>query len=137
MTPRRLVTEFAAPRRAAAVVRAGVAAVWLYEGLWRKLIRTDPAQVSIVAGVPGLPDRYAVAALRGIGVAETALGAWVLTGAAPRLAASAQTGLLCGMNAGGLLFAGQHIARPRRMLAGNAVLLAAAWSLAGQRERQP
>jgi uncharacterized membrane protein YphA (DoxX/SURF4 family) len=116
--------------------RAAVAAVWLYEGLWCKLLRADPNQESIVASVPGLPAACATAALRGIGATETALGIWVLSGARPRLAASVQSGLLVGFNAGGLAFANDRIAEPRRMLTRNAALLALVWLLARQPVRR-
>lgn len=46
-----------------------------------------------------------------IGAAEVALAGWMLSGRRPRRAAAAQTALLLGMNAGGLLFAGERIER--------------------------
>jgi uncharacterized membrane protein YphA (DoxX/SURF4 family) len=110
-------------------VRTAVAAVWVYEGLWCKVLGMDAGHRSIVADVPGLPTSRVTAALIGIGAVETAVGAWVMTGVQARLAAWVQTGLLVAVNAGGLAFAGDRIARPGRMLAQNAVLLAAAWSL--------
>lgn len=110
--------------------RAALAAVWLYEGLWLKVIRADARQLSIVSRVPGLPPSRAAAAMAGIGAVETALGLWVLSGARPRSAAWAQSGLLVAVNAGGLAFAHERIAAPGRMLARNAALLAVAWSLA-------
>jgi uncharacterized membrane protein YphA (DoxX/SURF4 family) len=118
-------------------VRAAVAAVWMYEGLWCKVLGMDADHRSIVAGVPGLPTSRVTAALIGLGAVETAVGAWVITGAQARLAAWVQTGLLVAVNAGGLAFAGDRIARPGRMLAQNAVLLAAAWSLAQRQGRRP
>jgi hypothetical protein len=117
--------------------RAALAAVWLYEGLWLKVIRADTRQLSIVARVPGLPPSRAVAAMAGIGAVETALGLWVLSGARPRGAALAQTGVLVAVNAGGLVFARERIPAPGRMLARNAVLLAVAWSLARRPVRRP
>jgi uncharacterized membrane protein YphA (DoxX/SURF4 family) len=92
--------------------------------------RADVNQRSIVAAVPGLPATWVTVALVGIGVVETAVGAWVLSGARPRLAALVQTGLLVAFNAGGLLFSGSRIAQPARMLTQNAVLLAVVWLLA-------
>ncbi|MEV4135752.1 DoxX-like family protein [Dactylosporangium sp. NPDC049742] len=106
--------------------RAAVAAVWLYEGLWCKLLHGDPDQEKIVAAAPLLGP----AALTGIGLVEVALAAWVLTGRWPRAAAATQTVLLVAFNAGGLLFAGDHIADAGRMLTSNAALLALAWLLA-------
>ena len=117
--------------------RAALAAVWLYEGLWLKVVKADARQLSIVARVPGLPPSLAAAAMAGIGAVETALGIWVLSGVRPRGAAWAQTGLLVAVNAGGLAFAGDRIATPSRMLARNGVLLAVAWSQARRPVRRP
>jgi len=112
------------------VARVAVAAVWLYEGLWCKVLGGQPEQRAIVADVPGLPDGQAGAALVALGVVETAIGAWVLGGGRPRAAALAQTVLLVAVNAGGLLFAADRIAEPGRMIVQNAALLALAWLLA-------
>lgn len=112
------------------LARAAVAAVWLYEGLWCKVLGGDGDQRAIVAAVPLLPPSLAAAALTGIGLAETALAGWVLTGRSPRAAAVAQTVLLVAFNAGGLLFAGDRIDAAGRMLTANAALLALAWLLA-------
>jgi uncharacterized membrane protein YphA (DoxX/SURF4 family) len=116
--------------------RAAVAAVWLYEGLWCKVFAEAPDQRLIVASVPGLPLAWVTAALVGLGVIETAVGLWVLSGVEARTAAYVQTGLLVLFNAGGLLFAGARIAEPGRMLTQNAVLLAVIWLLAGQPVRR-
>jgi len=117
--------------------RAGVAAVWLYEGLWCKVLAKVPDQRSIVASVPALPPAWVTGALVGLGLVETAIGLWVLSGVAARPAAYVQTGLLVVCNAGGLLFAGARIAEPGRMVTQNAVLLAVVWLLAGQPVRRP
>jgi len=117
--------------------RAAVAVVWWYEGLWCKILGADGNQRSIVAGVLGLPAPWVTVALVGIGVIETAVGVWVLSGARPRLAALVQTGLLVAFNAGGLLFSVPRIAEPGRMLTHNAVLLAVVWLLARHPARRP
>lgn len=115
--------------------RWALAAVWLYEGLWCKVI--DGSQRAIVAEVPLLPAPLVTAALVVIGLAETALAGWVLTGRHARAAAVTQTVLLVAFNAGGLLFAGEHITDPGRMLTANAALLALAWLLASGRRAGP
>jgi hypothetical protein len=113
-------------------VRAAVAAVWLYEGLWCKILAGAPDQRLIVASVPAIPPAWVTAALVGLGVVETAIALWVLSGVGVRAAAYVQTGLVVVFNAGGLLFAGARIAEPGRMLTQNAVLVAVVWLLAGQ-----
>jgi hypothetical protein len=52
---------------------AAVAGVWLYHGLWCKLLGRCTEQARIVADLPGLRGRRAKALLVGLGVAETAL----------------------------------------------------------------
>ena len=116
--------------------RLAVAAVWLYEGLWCKLLAGAPDQRAIVASVPGVPSSGVTAVLVGLGAVETAIALWVLTGVRPRAAAWVQTGLLVALNAGGLLFAGARIAEPGRLLTQNAVLVAAAWLLARESVRR-
>jgi uncharacterized membrane protein YphA (DoxX/SURF4 family) len=106
-----------------------LAGVWWFEGPYRKVLHPG-RQRDIVAAVPGLPAQAVTGALVGIATAEALLGAWVLTGARPRLAALTQTAALTTLNAAGLAVARQHIPHPGRMLARNATLLALAWALA-------
>ncbi|MFI5915808.1 DoxX-like family protein [Dactylosporangium sp. NPDC051541] len=110
------------------LARGAVASVWLYEGLWCKLVRPDAGQLAIVSGVPGAGS-WSDGLLVLIGLAETALAGWVIWGRAGRAAAAVQTVLLVAFNAGGLLFGAGHIDEPGRMLTANAALLAAAWLL--------
>jgi len=110
-------------------LRVGVAGLWLFEGTWKKVLRTDPRHRRIVASVPLLAPR-AGAVTCGIGLGETALAAWVLSGRRPALGAAVQTGALVGMNAGGVLFGRQAIPRPGWLAVRNLLFLAAIWSLA-------
>lgn len=107
-----------------------MAAVWLHQGGWKKVLAPDPRHREIVGTVPGLPPRWARAATAGLGLAETAVAVWVLTGRGRRLAAATQTALLGAMNGGGLALAGEAIPRPGRMLARNAVFLGCVWAIA-------
>ncbi len=111
-------------------MRAAVAGVWLYQGAWKKGLFPDRRHRQIVASVPGVSPVAANALTPALGVAETGLALWVLTGWRPRPAALAQTVLVIAMNAGGLLFAGDLIPRHRRMMARNALFLASAWAIA-------
>jgi hypothetical protein len=101
----------------------------VYQGLCCKVLHRARHQ-AIVAAVPWLPAGRSGAATAVLGLAETALGGWVLAGVRPRSAAAVQTGLLIGMNAGGLAFAGDRIAAPGRLLARNTALLALIWHAA-------
>jgi uncharacterized membrane protein YphA (DoxX/SURF4 family) len=114
---------------------AAVAGVWLYHGLWCKLLGRCPDQVEVVAAVPGLRGGSARAVLLGIGVVETALALWVVSGRRPRVAAAGGTALVAGMNAGGLLFGRRHIPAAKTMLVENAAFLGLAWLAAEQDAR--
>lgn len=109
-----------------------VAGVWLYEGLWCKLLSGVPHQLDVVDAVPLFDRRSAGWLLKLIGVVECALGAWVLIGWQPVLAAAAQTGLLVSMNSGGLLYARKIIPDPAGMVVKNFAFLVLAWVVAAQ-----
>lgn len=114
---------------------AAVAGVWLYHGLWCKLLGGCPEQIDVVAAVPGLRGSRAKTVLLAIGVLETALAVWVVSGRSPRAAAAAGTALVAGMNAGGLVFGRRHITAIETMLAENAVFLGLVWLAAEQDAR--
>jgi hypothetical protein len=88
---------------------AAVAGVWMYHGLWCKVLGRCPEQLDIVAAAPFLPRRLAQPAVFALGLAEIAFATWVLSGRRPLLAAAAQTALLAGMNGGGLAWGRTHI----------------------------
>jgi uncharacterized membrane protein YphA (DoxX/SURF4 family) len=58
---------------------AGLAGVWLYQGLVPKLWRADPGEVAIWRGL-GLTGSWAPVAVRAVGVAEVALGLATIAG---------------------------------------------------------
>src|SRR3954468_10084318 len=87
------------------VARIAIALVWLYNGLWSKLLGGSPHHASVVRAVPGFGGGVGEGVLVAIGIVETLLALWVLAGFRPRAGAIVQTALLVGMNAGGLLWA--------------------------------
>jgi uncharacterized membrane protein len=109
------------------LLQAAVAAVWLYEGLWCKVLARSPHQFEVVEQVPMLAPRTAHTLLRLLGVVETALGFWVLSGWRPIAAAAVQTALLIGLNSAGIYFSRQRIPDPAGMVLKNAALLVLAW----------
>jgi uncharacterized membrane protein YphA (DoxX/SURF4 family) len=109
------------------LLQAAVAAVWLYEGLWCKVFARSQHQFEVVEQVPGLAPRTAHALLRLLGVVETALGVWVLSGWQPIVAAVVQTALLIGLNSAGIYFSRQRIPDPAGMVLKNAAFLVLAW----------
>ncbi|MBI3782462.1 MAG: hypothetical protein HY270_03575 [Deltaproteobacteria bacterium] len=109
-----------------------VAAVWLYEGLWCKLLSGVPSQVDVVKSVPLFSPQLATWLLRVIGVVECGLALWVVSARQPFLAAAAQTALLVGMNTGGLIWARRVIPDPAGMVVKNIAFLVLAWVVAAQ-----
>ena len=116
------------------LVRCAIAAVWLYEGFWCKVLGRMPNQKGIVEAVPFLGPRATVL-LPAIGVLECGLAAWVLSGWEPVWAAVVQTSLLVGMNANGLLFARRLIHDPAGMVVKNFVFVVLIWVAAAQGSR--
>jgi hypothetical protein len=112
--------------------RAAIALVWLYQGLWCKLLNRAPNHQKIVATVPFLSGSQAREALIALGSLECVLAAWVLSGFRMQEAALTQTLLLGFMNTAGLLWARSHIPDPVGMLLHNVVFLLLAWVAAGQ-----
>jgi hypothetical protein len=109
------------------LIRAALAAVWLYQGLWCKLLGGCERHAEIVASLSLLGATAAHCLLLAIGGAECALAIWILAGVQRRAAAAAQTLLLAAMNGGALLWAGRLIADPAAMLLQNFAFLLLAW----------
>lgn len=107
-------------------IRASVAAVWLYEGLWCKILGGVQSQVDVVSAVPRL-GRFAKPFIKLLGVGEAGLAVWVLTGIAPGLCAVAQTTLLVLLNANGLIWAHRLIREPAGMVVKNIAFLMLVW----------
>jgi uncharacterized membrane protein YphA (DoxX/SURF4 family) len=109
------------------LIHIAVAAVWFYEGLWCKLLNRQPRQVRVVEAMPLYGARIASKLLRLLGIVETAIGIWVLTGVAPVLCAVAQTALLVTLNVCGLLWARRLIDDPAGMVVKNFAFLVLVW----------
>jgi uncharacterized membrane protein YphA (DoxX/SURF4 family) len=112
------------------LARLAIAAVWLYQGGWCKLVAPNERHLQVVADVPGVGPANARKVLAMVGTVEVGLAAWVLSGRAPRGAAAAQTVLLGAMNGGGLLFSRRTITEPANMVTQNLALIALIWSTA-------
>jgi len=110
-----------------ALIRAAVAAVWLYQGLWCKLLGGAGRHAEIVASLPLLGASAAHGLLLAIGAAECALAFWTLSGVNLRAAAAAQTLMLAAMNGGALLWAGHLISDPAAMLLQDFAFVLLAW----------
>jgi DoxX-like family/Protein of unknown function (DUF3419) len=112
------------------LARGAIALVWIYHGLWCKLLGECPEQAAIVAAVPGLAGGLGRGLFLALGLAETAIAGWVLGGRAPRAAALVQTTLILAMNGGGLLWGRAHIADPSALVVQNIAFLALVWVVA-------
>lgn len=118
---------FAIPFPPLILIRSSIAAVWLYEGVWCKLLGGAPSQAQVVAAVPKFGAKFGVAFLKGLGVVEAALAMWVMTGFSPGVCAVAQTVLLLTLNANGLLWARRLIHEPAGMVVKNLAFLVLVW----------
>src|ERR1700748_199041 len=97
------------------LIRASIALVWLYQGLWCKLLGGVPRHQAVVAAAPFIGPLTARTVLIALGSAECCIAAWVLSGQRMREAALAQTPLLLAMNAGGTIWAWHLFADPGSM----------------------
>ncbi|HTO89229.1 MAG TPA: DoxX-like family protein [Thermoanaerobaculia bacterium] len=113
------------------LIRAAVAAVWLYEGLWCKLLGRESRQLQIVEAVPRFGPRIGALFLKLLGAVELGLALWVWSGTLPIPCAVAQTLLLVTLNASGLLWARGLIHDPGGMVVKNFAFLVLAWVSAG------
>ena len=64
------------------MARFAVAAVWVYEGVWAKVLDREPRQRRILAAFPGVGERRARRATLALGILEAAAAPWVLAGTA-------------------------------------------------------
>ena len=115
------------------LVRVAVAAVWVYEGLWCKVLRGQPHELEVVSAVPYFGPRIGRLFLQTLGIVEVALGAWTLSAVAAMPCAVAQTLLLVALNASGILFARRIIHDLAGMVVKNFAFLALVWVMAGLR----
>ncbi len=109
------------------IIRASVAAVWLYEGLWCKILGHVQTQVEVVRAVPWLGTRFGPHFLKGLGIVEVALAVWVMAGISAGTCASVQTALLVVLNANGILWARRIIHDPAGMVVKNIAFLVLVW----------
>lgn len=109
------------------LIHIAVAAVWLYEGLWCKLLGGEPRQRQIAEAVPASGHQRGAFFLKALGVIECGLAVWVVSGIAPLLCAVTQTILLVTLNTCGLLWARQIIHDPAGMVIKNFAFLLLVW----------
>lgn len=110
------------------VIRVAIAAVWIFHGLYSKILDGVPRHRLVVARILG--DHYARPLTLAIGAGEIPLGLWVLSGRRTRACALFQTLALVAMNTLEILLANELLISAPGMVALNLILLGAAWWLA-------
>lgn len=109
------------------LIRASVAAVWVYEGLWCKILGRVRSQLDVATAMPGFGQYFGAPLLKLLGFVECGLAVWVIAGVAPGVCAVAQTALLLVLNTNGLLWARRFIHEPAGMVVKNIAFLVLVW----------
>jgi uncharacterized membrane protein YphA (DoxX/SURF4 family) len=105
-----------------------IGGIWIFHGLYSKLLRGIPRHRQIVARVLG--EKHADLATNLIGFAEVVLGVWTLTGWHRVPCAAVQTLALISMNALEVALAVDLLISAIGMLALNAAFLVVIWNWA-------
>ncbi len=100
-------------------VRFALAALWIYEGLWLKVVAQDPHELRIVSSSLHWLGVSGHAGLVFIGIGETLLGLAVLSGLWTRPLAWFQGILLLSMNLIGIFLGGGEIRDPIYLMVHN------------------
>lgn len=103
----------------------GIAAVWIFHGLYSKLLGGIPRHRAIVGRVLG--EEWAHLATIAVGVAEVSIGLWVLSGWRRRECALVQTLALIAMNTLEIALAHDLLISAVGMVALNAAFLGLVW----------
>ena len=106
-------------------LRILVGSVWVFHGLYSKLLDGIPRHRLIVARVLG--DEIAAVATVGIGVLEILLGVWAFTHRLPRACAGVQTAAIVTMNSLEIARAPDLLISAPGMLLLNAAFLSLGW----------
>lgn len=102
-----------------------IAGVWIFHGLFSKILGGIPRHELIVARILG--DSIASSATPLIGFGEIVLGCWVLSGYRRRLNASFQTLALVSMNSLEIILAPDLLISPVGMVLLNLCFIALIW----------
>lgn len=107
------------------VVQVMIAAVWIFHGLYSKILNGIPRHRLIVGRILGSANM--VPATRLIGLLELLLGIWVITGWQSVACASVQTTGIVAMNALEILLAREFLISAVGMVALNLGFLTLVW----------
>jgi hypothetical protein len=115
------------------LIRSSIALVWLYQGLWCKVLGGMPHHQAVIAAVPFIGPAASHAVLIVLGLAECGIAGWVFSGWQLRNAAITQTALLVIMNAGGLMWSWRLLPDPVGMILQNFAFVVLIWMAAEER----
>jgi len=115
------------------LIRLAIALIWLYQGLWCKVLGGIPRQEAVIAAAPFVGSAAGHITLIALGLLECGIAVWVLSGRGMRQAAIVQTVLLAAMNAGGLIWAARSIPDPAGMVLQNFAFVLLIWVAAEDR----
>src|ERR1035438_4612625 len=115
------------------LIRFSIALVWLYQGLWCKVLGRAPNHTAVISAVHFIGPSGSRVALIALGMFECGIAAWVWSGRGMRKAAIVQTLLLAAMNGGGLIWAWRLIPDPAGMILQNFAFLLLIWVAAEDR----
>lgn len=102
-----------------------IGAVWVFHGLYSKLLNGFPRHREIVARVIG--EELATPMTKLVGAGEVLLGLWTWSGQARKTCAATQTALLISMNALEISRARDLLISARGMLIMNGLMIATTW----------
>ena len=108
------------------LIRTILAAVWFYNGLYLKLIVVDPDHLKVVEAVGQLGPLSPASFLTLIGLGETALAIWILSGWRYVWSCRLQFTLIVLMNMIGIATGG--VPKPMALIITNLPLLALVWT---------
>jgi hypothetical protein len=107
------------------VAQAGIGSVWVFHGLYSKVLNGIPRHRLIVGKILG--TSRAVVATKAIGLLELLLGLWAFTGWHSVWCASAQTAAIIAMNSMEILLARELLISSLGMVALNVGFLSLVW----------
>ena len=116
------------------LIRISIALVWIYQGLWCKVLGQAPRHEAILNTLPLLTPAEAHSVLIALGLLECGIAVWVISGWRPTQGALLQTALLVSMNAGALIFGARLVPDPAGMLLQNFAFLLLAWIAGAERQ---
>jgi hypothetical protein len=113
------------PERLHLLAQIGIGSVWIFHGLYSKILNGIPRHRLIVGRILGI--KKAAVATKTIGLLELLLGGWVIAGWHPVWCASVQTAAIIAMNSLEIFLARELLISAIGMVALNFGFLSLVW----------